>query len=121
MIIAVVGPVGSGKDLISDILSSEYGFGKVSLGDSLREELIENGIELTRENLQNEGDKVRKEKGADYLARKVSKNLQREKNYVFTSIRNPAEIEFLKSIFEEMIVLINVLYFDFFYQPYSSW
>jgi len=106
MIIGVVGPIGSGKDIVSDILVEEHAFEKFSLGNALRRELEESGIELTRKNLQDFGDKFRLEKGTDYLAKKVCKDLDKNKNYVFTSFRNPAEIRYLKSVFNDMAVVI---------------
>lgn len=106
MIISVVGPIGAGKDVLSDILVSEHGFEKISLGNLLRKELEEKGIELTRRNLQDFGDKWRKESGAEYLARKAVDSVDASKRYVFTSFRNPSELAFLKSVFPEMAVLM---------------
>ncbi|PIN88976.1 hypothetical protein COU60_04855 [Candidatus Pacearchaeota archaeon CG10_big_fil_rev_8_21_14_0_10_34_76] len=105
MIIGVVGPIGSGKDLVASFFV-ERGFEKISLGDALRDELRDNGIEVTRKNLQDFGDKFRLEKGADYLAKKVFIGLDENKNYVFTSFRNPEEIRFLKEKFDEVLVLM---------------
>ena len=106
MIISIVGPIGSGKDEMSDIFVKEYGFEKISLGDLLRKELQESSIELTRKNLQDYGDKKRKEHGSEYLARKAAGNLDHGKKYIFTSIRNPSELAYLKSIFKDMTVLM---------------
>ncbi len=97
MIIGVTGPICAGKDEIGKIFAKK-GFERLSLVEELRDEARRRGIEITRESLQDLGDKIRKEKGADALAKKVAMKVSHGKNYVIESIRNPGEVGELKKL-----------------------
>ena len=94
MIIGITGTFASGKDTIADYLEDK-GFEHFSLSGELREIAKEKEIEPTRDNLRYLGNSVRDEFGPDYLPKRV---LQRAKTdrVLISSIRQPAEIEFLK-------------------------
>ncbi len=108
-IIAVVGPIASGKGTIIDYLVA-LGYTKISLSEIVREEAKKIGLEFTRENLQNVGDSLRHEFGNDYLAKKVSERilLLRKENsdckLVIDSIRNPSELKYFKNIFKIYVI-----------------
>ncbi|KKQ17642.1 MAG: CMP/dCMP deaminase zinc-binding protein [Berkelbacteria bacterium GW2011_GWA1_36_9] len=91
MILGVTGSYASGKDTVAEILKSK-GFVHFSLSDVLREELAKNKKEITRENLINLGNDLRKKYGPSILAEKLIKKLEENKNYIISSIRNPKEI-----------------------------
>ena len=71
MILGVTGPLCAGTDSFGEILKKEKGFLWFSYSDVLRQEAKSLGIELTRKNLQDIGDKLRKEKGLGILSEKI--------------------------------------------------
>tara|TARA_Y100000310_G_C20574318_1_gene759703 strand:- start:258 stop:1262 length:1005 start_codon:yes stop_codon:yes gene_type:complete len=105
MIVGVTGKYASGKDALAEILQ-KMGFFHVSLSDILREELIKRKKKTTRDNLIAIGNELREMSGSEVLARRALKNIRDGENYVFTSIRNPGEVELLK--IRKDFVLVNV-------------
>ncbi len=94
MIIGLTGTLASGKGVVSDYFKSKD-FVYISLSDELRQVAKEKKIEITRENLQNLGNKLREESGGGVLA-KMAINLiksQKYKDVIIDGIRNPAEFE----------------------------
>ncbi len=90
--LGLVGPIASGKGVFADHLK-ELGFEYVSLSDQVRQELLARGMEISRENLMNVGDEMRKLHGNGYWAdRAMSTVIDPSHNIVFDSIRNPGEI-----------------------------
>jgi len=102
-----VGLNGAGKTEACKILEKKYGFVRFSLSDILRERLREEGKDITRNNLLELGNKLRKEEGLDYLAREVWDKIEKEKlkNVVVDSVRSVAEWRFLK---EKGFVFIQI-------------
>jgi len=92
MIIGLTGFPGSGKDTVAYYFVRKNFF-RYSLSDTLREELTKKRKEVTRQNLINLGNRLRKKYGNGVLAEKILKKLIPGKNYVITSIYNPGEIE----------------------------
>ena len=108
--LGLVGPIASGKGLLSDFLV-EKGFEYVSLSDQVRLELKRRGMQVTRENMQDVGDEMRRLHGNCYwadLAMCAVKDPSR--NLVFDSIRNPGEIRSLRSLMD--IKIIGVLWYQ---------
>ncbi len=71
-IIGLVGPFGSGCSYVAEKIVENYGYEYLSLSDVLREEYRKekpNKRKIIRKELQDFGDKIREEKGADYLAK----------------------------------------------------
>jgi len=108
MLIGLTGRIGSGTDTFGKILVKK-GFERISLSDYLREEMKAQNIEINRKNMQDFGDKIRKEEGQGALVKKiVSENkLNTGKNYVIESIRNPGEVEELRKLNSFTLVLID--------------
>ena len=97
MIIGLTGSLAAGKGVVSEFLK-EKGFVYLSLSDELREIAKQRKIELTRENLQNLGNDLRKEKGNSVLAEFVVNKIKNQeyKKAIIDAIRNTAEIKFIK-------------------------
>ncbi len=106
VIIGVVGSIASGKGVVSDILKKK-GFIPLMFSDILRKELSEKGIEITRKNLQDYANELRKNFGADYLARRLIAKTSSSGNYVLEGIRNPAEIYALRESGKTFILGID--------------
>ena len=105
MIIGLTGSYASGKDAVAKILE-EMNFFHYSLSDFLREELKQRKVTITRDNLINIGNELREKEGYATLAKRALKHVQDGENYVFSSIRNPAEVELLQQ--REDFVMVNV-------------
>lgn len=108
MIIGLTGSLASGKGIVSKFLK-EKGFVYLSLSDELREIAKEEKIELTRENLQNLGNKLREEKGKGVLAEVVSSKIinQTYKKAIVDGIRNPAEVEVLRKLKDFFLISVD--------------
>ena len=65
MIIGVVSLARAGKDVFADYLAKNYGYRKVTTSDVLRDELIKQGKESTKDNMSLLADEWRKEYGMD--------------------------------------------------------
>lgn len=95
MIIGLTGENCGGKGTVAEHLQKK-GFYFFSLSDIIREELKAEGKAVTRDNMIAKGNELRAKFGPGILARKTSLKLQKDKNYVIDSIRNPAEVEELR-------------------------
>lgn len=105
MIVGLTGLMASGKGEAVRILK-EQGFKHITLSDMLRKEARSHGIEESRENLQDLGDKMRKEHGAGVLAMKARENINESENWVIDGIRNPAEILELRK--SKNVIIIGI-------------
>lgn len=108
MIIGVTGAICSGTTTFMEYLAKK-GFVALSYSDALRNEARRRGIEITRKNLQDLGDLLRKEKGNGVLSLLLVEMMEGGKNYVVGNIRNPGEVEVLRENFGDkfIFVLIN--------------
>ncbi|MFA5049510.1 MAG: deaminase [Candidatus Micrarchaeia archaeon] len=97
MFIGLTGENCSGKGTVAEYLGKKS-FYYISLSDVIREELAAEGIEITRDNLVKKANKLREEFGPAILAKKTIAKLEKDRNYVIDSIRNPAEAEELKKL-----------------------
>ncbi|MFC1696905.1 deaminase [Nanoarchaeota archaeon] len=96
MIIGLTGSFCAGKDTVAEILIDK-GFEHFSLSDIIREHLDICRMEKSRETLQDVGNKLREKHGPSVLADMTLRKLvDKSKNYVVTSIRNPGEVEKLR-------------------------
>jgi dCMP deaminase len=95
MVIGLTGPNGSGKTTLAEYLKDK-GFYYHSLSDEIREELRRQDLPLTRENLIEKGNWLRRNYGQNVLAERVRRRLLEDRNYVVDSIRHPSEVETLR-------------------------
>lgn len=96
MIIGLTGKNGSGKTAVSEYLISR-GFAYHSLSDAIREEILKRGLQITREVLIDVGNELREKFGPGILAERILPSLESGQNYVIDSIRNPQEVDVLRS------------------------
>lgn len=109
-VIGLVGPFGSGCSYVANKIVENHGYVYLSLSDVLREEYKKENPKkrkIERKDLQNFGDKIREENGADYLAKVICDRIAQDKtqNYVVDSIRNPEEINCLRKSFAEFFLV----------------
>ncbi|MGH9340662.1 MAG: deaminase [Acidobacteriota bacterium] len=96
MIIGLTGANGSGKGTVADFLKSK-GFYYYSLSDVIRDEIRSRNQEITRELLVDTGNELRSKHGAGYLAEKILERLEKDRNQVVDSFRNPSEVKVFRN------------------------
>lgn len=97
--IGLTGQLASGKGVVAEILEKEFGFSYYSLSQRVREVAkTRKIINVWREILQDIGDEMRQKFGGDILAKLTAgfAFVGGSNRIVIDSIRNPAEVEFLK-------------------------
>lgn len=97
MIIGVVGPIASGKGVITQKFF-EKGFIKLSFSDEVRAEAKIRGQPIERRILQDIGNELRLKYGLDYWANRLIIKMDLDKNYVVEGIRNPGEVVALRKL-----------------------
>jgi len=91
MIIGFTGRIAAGKETLKDFFMSE-GFDYFTLSDILKEEMEREGIPITRNNLQDYGDMLRKKNGTGVLMEIFLKKIDKNKDHIIDGIRNPGEV-----------------------------
>ncbi len=97
MLIGLTSRNAAGKDEVARYLVDRHGFRSFSLSDVLRRALERAGIALSRQTLAAEGNRLRAEKGPGALAILALEELESHDKAVVISIRNPGEVEALRS------------------------
>ena len=110
MILGITGPLCAGTDTLAEILKKQHGFTFFSYSDILREEAKKRNIELTRKNLQDLGDELRKAEGRGVLSKRIIEKIELAPNadYAIGNIRNPGEVEELRKKFGKNFILIKI-------------
>lgn len=106
MLIGLTGENCSGKGTVAEYLKKK-GFYYLSLSDVIREEVASEGKEITRESLVEKGNKLREEFGPGILAKKTVAKLEKDRNYIIDSIRNPSEAEELKKLDNFFLIYVT--------------
>ncbi len=104
MLIGLVGTNGSGKSSACSYLK-DRGFTVFSLSTIVRQEAAKIGRPLTRDNLIVTGSELKRENGADVLAKKAFDQCGHLPQVVFDSIRHPAEAAYLV---QKGVVLVGI-------------
>jgi len=109
IVIGLTGTIGSGKNIVAEILKSRFDSWYVSLSSVIRAEIEKKRRVLSRTSLQDHGDELRKKYGGHILAKLAVEYLQRNKKVIIIDgIRNPGEIEWLKNRFGNDFILIAI-------------
>lgn len=97
--VGLTGRMGSGKGEAAVILE-EYEYKYISLSDIVREEVARSGREVTRFQMQDIGNRLRKSGGAGVLGKRVREKIEAsdQDKWVIDGIRNPAEVIELRKI-----------------------
>ena len=106
--IAIVGPMASGKGEVVKFLK-EKGYCAFSLSDRIREELMRQGLEITRSNLRDMAHKLRKELGPDILARRTVEKADESgcDRVVVDAVRNPFELSYIRNKLNAVVLAVN--------------
>lgn len=105
LIIGLTGENCSGKGISAEYLKKK-GFYYLSLSDFIREDLAEENAEITRESMIAKGNDLRARFGPSILAQRAVQRMEKDRNYIIDSIRNPGEVKELKKI--RNFVLVHV-------------
>ncbi len=97
MIVGLTGENCAGKDTVAEYLRKK-GFYYLSLSDVIRDELADEGKDITRENLIQKGNQLRAQFGPSILALKTVAKMEKGKHYCVVSIRNPSEVDELRKL-----------------------
>lgn len=108
MKIGLTGSIGAGKKTITDYLKKR-GFAYFHLGDEIREIAKQEGIEINRKNLQDLGNRLRREMGGGAIAYFIKNKIYvlGYDDAVIDSIRNPQEVEMLRQIDNFFLVAVD--------------
>lgn len=108
-VIGLTGSIGSGKEIIKDILVKRFNCWYVHLSSMIRGELEKKKSSFTRITMQDLGNELRKRYGSHILAKLAVEYMQRDKEMLIVDgIRNPGEIDYLRKKFGKDFVLIAV-------------
>ncbi|MEN2999402.1 MAG: AAA family ATPase [Acidilobaceae archaeon] len=105
MIIAVTGMPGSGKSVVSRIISEVAGFPMVSMGDAVREEARRRGLEITSESLEVLARELRRERGAAAVAQMIMERSRPP--LVVDGVRSLEEIEYFSRFAPVCLVAVH--------------
>jgi deoxycytidylate deaminase len=110
IVIGITGTFGSGCSFIVENFLSRDNFEYHSLSLVLREkykEMYPMEDNPSRMTLQDFGDKIREENGSDFLAKQICDIIKVDdsKVHIVDSIRNPYEIEYLRSTYQRFYIL----------------
>ena len=92
IVIGITGKYCAGKTTACEYLRGKSFYYK-SLSDELRVVLKKDNIPLTRENLIQKGNELREKEGNSTLSKRLIAGIEKDKNYVIDSLRNPDEIK----------------------------
>jgi len=96
MIIGITGTNGSGKGSVVDILKKQ-GFKHYSAREFISKELNKQNLEITRDNLREVSNEIRRKNGPDFIIKSLyEESIKNNENAVIESIRNIPEMNWLK-------------------------
>ncbi len=109
-IIGLIGPIGSGKDTVSDYIADKYGYQVIVMGDIVREIATELGRGHTRDELQLTQKDVVSKYGIDYFAKRVVEKIRKNgwDKVIINGIRRPEDASVPKGEFKEDMVIVLV-------------
>ncbi len=106
MIVGIVGPIASGKSMLSDELVKR-GFIRLSFSFEVREEARNRGIPIERKALQDLGNEMRLKFGRDYWAKRIISKISGENNYAVEGIRNTSEVVALRELKDFILAAVD--------------
>ena len=108
-VIGISGSMGSGKEVVKQIILRNLSAYSVSLSAAIHGEMEKKRMQFTRQTMQDMGDEIRGKYGAFIFAKFSTEFMSRDRPYlVVEGITNPAEAEWLKKAYKGDFVLVGV-------------
>lgn len=104
-IIGIIGPIGAGKDLITNYLQKRLNCSVYQISSELKDLAKENNISLNRENLINYSRQLVSIYGDEYLAKRILEK-NNEELIIVAGMRQIGQIDYLKN--NSSLLLIGV-------------
>lgn len=97
-IIGITGTLGAGKGTVVEYLVKNKGFKHYSVRDLLIEEIKKRNLPINRDSMAKVANDLRAKFGPTYITKVLFEKAQKDnQNSIIESIRNPSELEFIKS------------------------
>lgn len=108
-VIAIIGPIASGKGTAADFFVRKYGFRKITMSDFLRQEAKKRKVHPTRPYFRKLQRELREKFGSNILVEMARAKIRKnpEKNFVIDGLRDYREAKYAKKKFKLKIVLID--------------
>lgn len=97
LIVGVTSLARAGKDTLAQRLCSLYSFTQLNMSDILKDELIRQKRDPTKDNMSIIGDELRSQYGKDIVIRKLLEKAAAYENVVITGLRSPEEVIYLRN------------------------
>ncbi|MBS3075109.1 NYN domain-containing protein [Candidatus Pacearchaeota archaeon] len=106
MIIGLTGRIAAGKETLTQFLRDK-GFVYLESSKPLKDELVKRDKEITRANMQDLGDELRRKYGAGAIMKLLLEIADKDKtkNYIFDSLRNAGEADFLRKNVKDFFLI----------------
>ncbi len=113
-VIGVIGLNGSGKDEVVNYLNQRYGVPLISVGDIVREIAGREGVEPTRDNLDEITRRYFAKYGKGYFLKLIVAKIRQNKWDCtgISGIRSPEDVSNLKEAFNKDFILVHVYVTD---------
>lgn len=107
-VIGLCGCIGAGKGTVSKILQKKLGYSPITIGDVVREHVINLGLQPNRETTDYESKKMLEENGKFYWMNQVVKNIKEgtETKYLVDGVRLPSDDEILRNSFKNYSLIL---------------
>lgn len=105
VIVGVTSLARAGKDTLASRLCSVYSFIQLNMSDVLRDELIKQGREPTKDNMSIIGDELRNQHGKDIVIRLLLEKAAIYDKVVITGLRSPEEVVYLKNNSQKFVLV----------------
>ena len=103
--IGLTGTIGAGKNAVADYLVHKYQFDFGFGSDILTQEVSQRGLPLTRENLRDTANELRKEYGDAFLIDLLCKEKGKDEDIVIGFFRTTGEVQRFKQFFPYAVVV----------------
>ena len=109
-VIGLIGSIGAGKGEAGKYLVSKYGYVQITVGDVVREECKNRGLEITRDNCDNISKEMIAKNGEDHWMQQVVNKIKNENisKAIVDGVRSPRNNELLVESFGKDYILIKI-------------
>jgi dephospho-CoA kinase len=108
--IILVGQICAGKNQVAQILHKSFHYHPLVFSDILRDQLLQQGLPITRTTQQQIGNQLRQQYGPDALAQLIVQKATKAQlaKVVYDGARHPAEIEYIRAYFPDRTLVLCI-------------